>query len=71
MAGEAALRAGAGLVRVLTRSENIAPIMTARPELMVHQLTPQSLEESLEWADVVVIGPGLVSRSGAKSPAES
>lgn len=59
LAGEAALRAGAGLVRVLTRAENIAPIITARPELMVHELTPQSLAESLEWADVVAIGPGL------------
>ena len=66
MAGEAALRAGAGLVRVLTRSENIAPIMTARPELMVHQLTPQGLEESLEWADVVVIGPGLGQQEWGK-----
>ena len=59
MAGEAALRAGAGLVKVLTRVENIAPIITARPELMVDELTPQSLDESLAWADVVVIGPGL------------
>ncbi|WP_343158548.1 NAD(P)H-hydrate dehydratase, partial [Pseudomonas aeruginosa] len=59
MTGEAALRAGAGLVRVLTRSENIAPLLTARPELMVHELTMGSLTESLEWADVVVIGPGL------------
>ena len=59
LSGEAALRAGAGLVRVLTRSENIAPLLTARPELMVHELTPQSLEESLAWADVVIIGPGL------------
>lgn len=59
MAGEAALRAGAGLVKVLTRVENIVPIITARPELMVDELTPQSLDESLEWADVVVIGPGL------------
>ncbi|EPQ1144140.1 bifunctional ADP-dependent NAD(P)H-hydrate dehydratase/NAD(P)H-hydrate epimerase [Citrobacter amalonaticus] len=59
LAGEAALRAGAGLVRVLTRSENIAPLLTARPELMVHELTPQSLDESLAWADVIIIGPGL------------
>ncbi|MFJ2976224.1 bifunctional ADP-dependent NAD(P)H-hydrate dehydratase/NAD(P)H-hydrate epimerase [Kluyvera sp. NPDC087067] len=59
MTGEAALRAGAGLVRVLTRAENIAPIITARPELMVSELTPQSLDESLEWAGAVVIGPGL------------
>ncbi|MEO3992021.1 bifunctional ADP-dependent NAD(P)H-hydrate dehydratase/NAD(P)H-hydrate epimerase [Pseudocitrobacter cyperus] len=59
MTSEAALRAGAGLVRVLTHMENIAPIITARPELMVHELTPETLDESLHWADVVVIGPGL------------
>ncbi|KEA54199.1 carbohydrate kinase [Mangrovibacter sp. MFB070] len=59
MAGEAALRAGAGLVRVLTRPENATALLTARPELMVQALTPESLDESLRWADVVVIGPGL------------
>lgn len=66
MTGEAALRTGAGLVRVLTRSENIGPIITARPELMVHELTAQSLEESLEWADVVVVGPGLGQQAWGK-----
>ncbi|MHA1042352.1 bifunctional ADP-dependent NAD(P)H-hydrate dehydratase/NAD(P)H-hydrate epimerase [Enterobacter ludwigii] len=66
MTGEAALRCGAGLVRVLTRIENSAPIITARPELMVHELTLQSLEESLEWADVVVIGPGLGQQAWGK-----
>lgn len=66
MTGEAALRCGAGLVRVLTRIENSAPIITDRPELMVHELTPQSLEESLEWADVVVIGPGLGQQAWGK-----
>lgn len=66
MTGEAALRAGAGLVRVLTRQENIAPLITARPELMVHELTPASLEENLEWADVIVIGPGLGQQEWGK-----
>lgn len=66
MTGEAALRTGAGLVRVLTRSENIGPLITARPELMVHELTAKSLEESLEWADVVVVGPGLGEQAWGK-----
>lgn len=66
MTGEAALRSGAGLVRILTRSENIAPIITLRPELMVHELTAESLDESLEWADVVVIGPGLGQKEWGK-----
>lgn len=57
---------------MLTRSENIAPLLTARPELMVHELTMDSLTESLEWADVVVIGPGLGQQEwGKKSPAKS
>lgn len=59
MAGEAALRAGAGLVRVLTHQTNIAPLLTARPELMVQDLNGQTLDDGLEWADVIVIGPGL------------
>lgn len=59
MAAEAALRAGAGLVRVLTHIENVAPLLTARPELMVQELTPSSLDNGLEWADFIVIGPGM------------
>lgn len=59
MTGEAALRTGAGLVRVLTHKDNIAPILTARPELMVQELTAQAVDDVLEWADVIVIGPGL------------
>ncbi|WP_044612020.1 bifunctional ADP-dependent NAD(P)H-hydrate dehydratase/NAD(P)H-hydrate epimerase [[Enterobacter] lignolyticus] len=66
MAGEAALRTGAGLVRVLTRLENVGPLVTARPELMVDELTPQSLDAALAWADVVVIGPGLGQQAWGK-----
>ncbi|MGE9551249.1 bifunctional ADP-dependent NAD(P)H-hydrate dehydratase/NAD(P)H-hydrate epimerase [Erwinia amylovora] len=59
MTGEAALRAGAGLVRVLTHKENVTPLLTARPELMVQELSTQAIDDALEWADVIVIGPGL------------
>ncbi len=68
MCGEAALRSGAGLVRVLTHPENVAPIVTVRPELMVDELTPQTLKAALEWADVVAIGPGLGSANEAQRP---
>ncbi|QTO54632.1 bifunctional ADP-dependent NAD(P)H-hydrate dehydratase/NAD(P)H-hydrate epimerase [Duffyella gerundensis] len=67
MTGEAALRAGAGLVRVLTHKDNMLPLLTARPELMVHELTDDSLSESLQWADVIVIGPGLGQRDWGKN----
>lgn len=67
MCGEAALRSGVGLVRVLTHPENVAPIVTVRPELMVDELTPQTLKAALEWADVVAIGPGLGQREWGRS----
>ena len=66
MAAEAALRSGSGLVRVLTHQENIAPLLTARPELMVQALTKQALEDGLAWADVIAIGPGLGQRDWGK-----
>jgi len=59
MAAEAALRAGSGLVRVLTHLENIGPLLTARPELMVQELSRETLDAGLEWAEVIVIGPGM------------
>lgn len=62
MTAEAAMRAGSGLVRVLTHRDNIAPVLTARPEIMVDELTDASLQSGLKWADVIAIGPGLGQR---------
>lgn len=59
MAGESALRSGAGLVRVLTNIDHVAPLLTARPELMVQALSDDLLIEAIDWADTLVIGPGL------------
>ena len=36
LAGEAALRVGAGLVHIATRPENVGAIVAGRPELIVH-----------------------------------
>ncbi len=66
MTGEAALRSGAGLVRVLTHEDNIGPILTARPELMVDALCEEALEQALTWADAIAIGPGLGQRDWAQ-----
>lgn len=66
MTAEAALRSGSGLVRVLTHKDNIIPILTARPEIMVDELTDERLTEALEWADVIAIGPGLGQRDWGK-----
>lgn len=60
LSGEACLRAGAGLVSVATRAENLASILSGRPELMVHAIDDaESLRELMRRADVIVVGPGL------------
>ncbi len=60
LAGEAALRAGAGLVTVATHPDHAAWLNLNRPELMVSAVTgPETLEPLIARADVVAIGPGL------------
>lgn len=56
LAGEAALRTGAGLVKVFAHEASKIQVSAGRPELMV---TDENLEQALEWATCVVIGPGL------------
>jgi NAD(P)H-hydrate epimerase len=60
MTGEACLRVGAGLVTVATRAENVAAVVTARPELMCRGIeAEEELDKLIDWASVVAIGPGL------------
>lgn len=60
LAGEAALRCGAGLVSLATRTEHAAAISAARPELMCHGVADaRSLKPLLRRASVLAIGPGL------------
>jgi hydroxyethylthiazole kinase-like uncharacterized protein yjeF len=60
LGGEAALRCGAGLVSVATRSENVLALNAARAELMAHGVDDGSaLAPLLERASVVAIGPGM------------
>jgi hydroxyethylthiazole kinase-like uncharacterized protein yjeF len=60
LAGEAALRSGAGLVSVATRAQHAPWLAAACPELMCHSVeTAADLQPLLRRATVVVIGPGL------------
>ncbi len=60
LAGEAALRVGAGLVTVAVAPENVVAIAAGRPELICLSLTDADvLPGAMERADVVAIGPGL------------
>jgi ADP-dependent NAD(P)H-hydrate dehydratase / NAD(P)H-hydrate epimerase len=60
MAGEAALRVGAGLVTVATRHENVPAIVGARPELMCRAVASVAeLQTLIDRASVIALGPGL------------
>ncbi|MBI3545588.1 MAG: NAD(P)H-hydrate dehydratase [Gammaproteobacteria bacterium] len=60
LAGEAAYRAGAGLVVLATHPNHAAQIGAAHPELIVHGVaSPEALRLLLARTDVIAIGPGL------------
>ena len=60
MAGEAALRVGAGLVSIAAHPDHAAQLNTGRPELMCHGVQNSSqLEPLLDKANCLLIGPGL------------
>ena len=60
LAGEAALRTGAGLVTIATRSENRPAILGRRPELMVRGVqSPKDIADLVERASAIAVGPGL------------
>lgn len=60
LAGEAALRVGAGLVSIATRSSHASLINLNRPELMCHGVeTTKQLMPLLAKASVIAIGTGL------------
>ena len=60
LASEAALRSGAGLVRVATHPNSVASVMAGRAEVMCYGVMSQEeLQPLLQSAKAVVLGPGL------------
>lgn len=60
MSGEAALRAGAGLVKIATHPQHAANLNVTRPELMVRPVfNPDELTPLLDEASHMVLGPGF------------
>ncbi len=60
LSAEGALRVGAGLVSVATRSEHVALVSGSCPEIMCHGIEKASaLSPLIEKASVIVLGPGL------------
>ena len=63
LCAQAALRAGAGRVSVITDASNIAGLVIARPELMAHSAAQLP---DFEAGMVLAIGPGLSKASWAR-----
>lgn len=60
LAGEAALRVGAGLVTVAGATENLVAVTGSRPELIYLPVSSvTNLDDALRQADVLAVGPGL------------
>lgn len=64
LAARAVLRSGAGMVKVITPEANRIILQTAVPEALLG--TEEDLASGLEWADAIVIGPGLGREPAAK-----
>lgn len=69
---KAAYRMGAGMVKLVTHKENKAAFCRAVPEALslfyeneLEKEFKNELKESLQWADVIAIGPGLSKSSEA------
>jgi ADP-dependent NAD(P)H-hydrate dehydratase / NAD(P)H-hydrate epimerase len=67
IAGESALRAGAGYVRIATVGANRTIVQSLVPEaLFVDRSDPEALREAVAASDAVVAGPGLGTDSEAE-----
>jgi len=68
LAGEAALRSGSGLVKVVTHPHNLPMVIAGRPELMVQGFDLHNRDDSAlrDWASTLVISPGLGQDAWAK-----
>jgi hydroxyethylthiazole kinase-like uncharacterized protein yjeF len=68
LAGEAALRTGAGLVSIATHPSHATVIVGSRPELMSHGIADaDSLAPLLERATAIAVGPGLGTSEWARA----
>ncbi len=63
MAAEAALRAGAGMVTVVTQASHTNAIVARTPEVMVVDAQADDLAQTLRRGNIIVLGPGLGRRA--------
>ncbi len=75
LAARAAMRTGAGMVRVLTEECNREILQTAVPEALLSVYTTEEeavreLEKALDWADAAAAGPGIGRGAAQKAMIE-
>ncbi|MCI5500654.1 MAG: NAD(P)H-hydrate dehydratase [Lachnospiraceae bacterium] len=56
---KAAYRMGCGLVKVMTSDDNLGIIKTKLPEAITSSYESDNISDAVNWADVIVIGPGI------------
>ena len=74
LAARGALRSGIGLVRIMAAQENLAAILAAVPSALISEWpsSPEQVESEIaDWANAVVIGPGLGKSSAARELVEA
>jgi NAD(P)H-hydrate epimerase len=59
LAGRAALRAGAGLVRIVTAPASLPAVQAAIPEALADAWVDDTAPIPVGWAHALVVGPGL------------
>ncbi|MBQ9062677.1 MAG: NAD(P)H-hydrate dehydratase [Eubacterium sp.] len=72
LAGRAALVSGAGMVRILTEQATRIPLAASFPEALIstyaaEECDPAAYQSLLNWADGVLVGPGIGTGKDAKS----
>ncbi len=71
LAARACLKTGCGMVQVFTHEKNRQMLIESLPESIVtvyeREIDPSVLSKSMEWADVIGIGPGISLNSLAKT----
>lgn len=73
LAARAALRSGIGLVRTLVSTDNVSAVLAAVPSVLNSEwpsTTTQIKAEISDWADALVLGPGLGKLSDTRDLVE-
>ena len=72
LAARGAMRSGIGMVKLVVEDESVAAVQSAEPAAMCAHWPVSDAEFAAirEWADVLLVGPGLGSGLAARSLAE-